>query len=185
MVTVSVMKELMILVLQSKWITRIIMVLRQVNLQVRHYFIKAFKLSAKEDIKWVAFIWGNVVYLSDYINCTKRLRNIRFEQMFLPWCEMNFGFSTWRYWMLNIFLIHFRKLSLHFNISNETSNFTSFRVKLSTIKTTCTFEEITKSIARESNSLTRRQSLRINFWIKSVTLGPNGSAIPAALPVLW
>ena len=120
--------------LQSKWkwvcIGRIITVLRHVNFQLWHYYIKAFKRTCK----WVAFIWGNVVYLSDYINCTKRLRNIRVEQIFLPWCEMNFGFSTWRYRMLNIFLIYFRKSSLHFNISNEISNFTSFRVKPSMVK---------------------------------------------------
>ena len=46
--------------LQSKWkwvcIARIIIVLRQVNFQVKHYYIKAFKLSAKEDInEWFSF----------------------------------------------------------------------------------------------------------------------------------
>ena len=141
----------------------------------------------------MAFIWRNVVYLSDYINCTKRLNGtyigIVSWHIFLPCCEMNFGFSTWRYKMLNILLIHFRKSSLHFYISNEISNFTSFRVNLprqrSGLDAPSNKTTVTKSIACDSNSWTRRQPLQINFLIKSVTVGSSGSAISEPLPVLW
>ena len=45
--------------------------------------------------------------------------------------------------MLNIFLIYFRKSSFHFNLSNEITNFASFRLKPSTVtmRTTYTFEQ--------------------------------------------
>ena len=141
----------------------------------------------------MAFIWGNVVYLSDYIDRAKGLSgtyiDIKFEQMFPPWCEMNFGFYAWRHKLLHIFVIYFRKFSLHFSISNDISNFTSSWVKPSTvtIRTTYNFErnDCNKILCSWFNSLTQRQPLRINFLIKSVTLGSSGSAIPAALPELW
>ena len=90
--------------------------------------------------------------------------------------------------MLNIFVNHFRKSSLHFNISNEISNFTSFRVNLprqrSGLDAPSNKTTVTKSIAWDSNSLTRRQPLQINFLIKSVTVRSSVTVISEALRVL-
>ena len=171
--------------LQSNWkwvcIARIIIVLRQVNFQVKHYYIKAFKLSAKEDInEWFSF-----------------------EEMLLV-CQIIL--TVLRDWMVHKLILKLNKSfylsmkSILVSLHDETECWTfSWSVlenqspwKLS-LQSTCTFSlhalsnktSVTKSIARDSNSLTRRQPLRIIFLTKSVTLGSSGSAILAALPVLW